>query len=262
MSGKKDTMVSYDDAVAIIQDPQADPVTLAKVAYENPEFGANVAAHPRAYPGLLRWIAQFGDERARMTVAQLGYEAQLGPIEDREVEDAVIAAAEANADAVQATAAANDHPVAVETSTVEYEEPQPASFEPQQQTGVDLLSDQFDNINVDASQVTDMSSPDTSAQTTAQAIAQNTAPNTAHNTAQTPQQSPYAQIQATNQYGFTAELAMTTPDTGVMQQIAQYAPELHPALALNPYLYPELLTWLGMLGEPATDAALAQRPQR
>ena len=55
---------------------------------------------------------------------------------------------------------------------------------------------------------------------------------------------------------------MTTADTGVMQQIAQYAPELHPALALNPYLYPELLTWLGMLGEPATNAALAQRPQR
>ena len=38
-------MVSYDEAVAIVQDPQADPVMLAKVAYENPEFGANVAAH-------------------------------------------------------------------------------------------------------------------------------------------------------------------------------------------------------------------------
>lgn len=61
-------MVSYDEAVAIVQDPQADPVMLAKVAYENPEFGANVAAHPHAYPGLKRWIAQFGDERARRMV--------------------------------------------------------------------------------------------------------------------------------------------------------------------------------------------------
>ena len=77
-------MVSYDEAVAIVQDPQADPVMLAKVAYENPEFGANVAAHPRAYPGLKRWIAQFGDERARRMVAQQGYEPPLGPIEDRE----------------------------------------------------------------------------------------------------------------------------------------------------------------------------------
>ncbi len=67
------SLVSYDEAVAIVQDPQADPVMLAKVAYENPEFGANVAAHPRAYPGLKRWIAQFGDERARRMVAQQGY---------------------------------------------------------------------------------------------------------------------------------------------------------------------------------------------
>ena len=74
-------MVSYDEAVAIVQDPQADPVMLAKVAYENPEFGANVAAHPHAYPGLKRWIAQFGDERARRMVAQQGYESPLGPIE-------------------------------------------------------------------------------------------------------------------------------------------------------------------------------------
>ena len=44
-------MVSYDEAVAIVQDPQADPVMLAKVAYENPEFGANVAAHPPRLPG-------------------------------------------------------------------------------------------------------------------------------------------------------------------------------------------------------------------
>ena len=36
-------MVSYDEAVAIVQNPQADLVMLAKVAYENPEFGANVA---------------------------------------------------------------------------------------------------------------------------------------------------------------------------------------------------------------------------
>ena len=66
-------MVDYDDAVAAVQDPQADPIFLAKIAYENPEFGANVAANPRAYPGLLRWLAEFGDDRARDVVAQLGY---------------------------------------------------------------------------------------------------------------------------------------------------------------------------------------------
>ena len=45
-------MVDFDAAVAAVQDPNADPVFLAKIAYENPEFGANVVANPRAYPGL------------------------------------------------------------------------------------------------------------------------------------------------------------------------------------------------------------------
>lgn len=64
-------MVDYQTAVAAVQDPQADPILLAKIAYENPEFGANVAVHPRAYPGLKRWLAEFGDKRARMTLAQM-----------------------------------------------------------------------------------------------------------------------------------------------------------------------------------------------
>lgn len=55
-------MVDFDAAVAAVQDPNADPVFLAKIAYENPEFGANVVANPRAYPGLKRWVAQFGDD--------------------------------------------------------------------------------------------------------------------------------------------------------------------------------------------------------
>ena len=76
-------MVDYQMAVAAVQDPQADPILLAKIAYENPEFGANVAVHPRAYPGLKRWLAEFGDERARMTLAQMGVIATAGPVEDR-----------------------------------------------------------------------------------------------------------------------------------------------------------------------------------
>lgn len=66
-------MVDYDSAVEAVQDQNADPIFLAKIAYENPEFGANVAVNPRAYPGLLRWLAEFGDERARETVAQMGF---------------------------------------------------------------------------------------------------------------------------------------------------------------------------------------------
>lgn len=84
-------MVDYDTACTVVQDPNADPIMLAKIAYENPEFGANVAVNPRAYPGLIRWIAQFGDERARETCAQLGYTAVGGPIVDQEAPDDQVA---------------------------------------------------------------------------------------------------------------------------------------------------------------------------
>ena len=73
-------MVDYDDAAAAVQDVNADPIVLAKIAYENPEFGANVAANPRAYPGLLRWIAEFGDDRARQVAAERGYTTSDSPL--------------------------------------------------------------------------------------------------------------------------------------------------------------------------------------
>ena len=41
-------MVDFDAAVAAVQDPNANPVFLAKIAYENPEFGANVVGSPNS----------------------------------------------------------------------------------------------------------------------------------------------------------------------------------------------------------------------
>ena len=71
-------MVDFDAAVAAVQDPNADPVFLAKIAYENPEFGANVVANPRAYPGLKRWVAEFGDEREVESDVVLSYHLETG----------------------------------------------------------------------------------------------------------------------------------------------------------------------------------------
>ena len=44
-----------------------------------------------------------------------------------------------------------------------------------------------------------------------------------------------------------------------LQQLAQDYPGLRPAIAANPSTYPALLEWLGDLGDPAVDAALATR---
>lgn len=63
-------MVDYDVAAAAVQDPNVDPAFLARIAYENPEFGACVAANQRAYPGLLAWLAEFGTPEAKEWVAK------------------------------------------------------------------------------------------------------------------------------------------------------------------------------------------------
>lgn len=213
-------MVDYDAAVAAVQDPNADPILLAKIAYENPEFGANVAVNPRCYPGLKRWIAEFGDERARETLAQYGFTADAfgGPVQDQEApEQAAQQAAEQQpADAY----AADQYAAAQQTAAA-----QPATA---QQTA----NDQYAAAQPAADQYA-------AQQPAAQAA--------------------FEEPVATNPYGFTAEQALTTTDQMLIAQIAQYAPELRACIARNPNTYPALIEWLGQLGDPAINAALAFR---
>ena len=191
-------MVDYDAAVAAVQDPNADPILLAKIAYENPEFGANVAVNPRCYPGLKRWIAEFGDDRARETLAQYGFTAEAfgGPVQDQ---DAPAQAAQQPAEQQPADAYAADQYAAAQPAADQYAAQQPAA------------------------------------------------------------QAAFEEPVATNPYGFTAEQALTTTDQMQIAQIAQYAPELRACIARNPNTYPALIEWLGQLGDPAINAALASR---
>ncbi|MDF4080337.1 hypothetical protein PCS70_02215 [Bifidobacterium longum] len=197
-------MVDYDAAVAAVQDPNADPILLAKIAYENPEFGANVAVNPRCYPGLKRWIAEFGDERARETLAQYGFTAEAfgGPVQDQEApgQAAQQAAEQQPADAY----AAAQYAVAQQTAA---DQPAAEQYAAQQPAA----------------------------------------------------QAAFEEPVATNPYGFTAEQALTTTDQMQIAQIAQYAPELRACIARNPNTYPALIEWLGQLGDPAINAALASR---
>ena len=213
-------MVDYDAAVAAVQDPNADPILLAKIAYENPEFGANVAVNPRCYPGLKRWIAEFGDERARETLAQYGFTADAfgGPVQDQEApEQAAQQAAEQQAAGAYAAA---QPAAAQQTAADQYNAVQPAA-------------DQYNAVQPAADQ------PAADQQPAAQAA--------------------FEEPVATNPYGFTAEQALTTTDQMRIAQIAQYAPELRACIARNPNTYPALIEWLGQLGDPAINAALAFR---
>lgn len=227
-------MVDYDAAVAAVQDPNADPILLAKIAYENPEFGANVAVNPRCYPGLKRWIAEFGDERARETLAQYGFTADAfgGPVQDQEApgQAAQQAAEQQPADAY----VADQYAVAQQTAADQYSADQYSAVQPaaDQYAAAQPAADQYNAAQPAADQYA-------AQQPAAQAA--------------------FEEPVATNPYGFTAEQALTTTDQMQIAQIAQYAPELRACIARNPNTYPALIEWLGQLGDPAINAALAFR---
>lgn len=245
-------MVDFDAAVAAVQDPNADPVFLAKIAYENPEFGANVVANPRAYPGLKRWVAEFGDGRARQQLVAMGW-----PVPQNGVQPHLIA---------EPTAQPMAEPVAEQVQPEQQYQPavaeqlqQEQQYQPEQpvnqQYGQDAAYAASNEASTeyvdpymnpaDLSEVADYSSSQ-------------------------PQNEPEQQY-AEQQYaaaqespadaGFTAELAMTTTDQMLMARIASEAPELRPCLARNPYIYPELLAWLGQLNDSAINAAIRLRQQ-
>ena len=223
-------MVDFDAAVAAVQDPNADPVFLAKIAYENPEFGANVVANPRAYPGLKRWVAQFGDERARQQLVAMGWPVPQDGIMQQE--------AETVSEQVQYQMPSEQVQYQMPSEQVQYQmpseqvqyQPEPFAATPASNMANDASTEYVDPYTnpADLSEVADFS----------------------------PIQ---PQEPVTSNAGFTAELAMTTEDQMLMAEIASKAPELHPFLARNPHIYPDLLNWLASLNDSAINAAIRLR---
>ena len=228
-------MVDFDAAVAAVQDPNADPVFLAKIAYENPEFGANVVANPRAYPGLKRWVAQFGDERARQQLVAMGLPVPQDGIMQQEAETA-----------------SEQAQYQMPSEQVQYQQPQQSSevqYQAQHQPPA-----------------TQQCQPEPFAATPASNMANDASteyvdPYT--NPADLSEVADFSPIQpqepVASNAGFTAELAMTTEDQMLMAEIASKAPELHPFHARNPHIYPDLLNCLAGLNDSAINAAIRLR---
>ena len=237
-------MVDFDAAVAAVHDPNADPVFLAKIAYENPEFGANVVANPRAYPGLKRWVAQFGDERARQQLVAMGWPVPQDGIMQQEAETA--------SEQAQYQMPSEQAQYQMPSEQVQYQQPQQSSevqYQAQHQPPA-----------------TQQCQPEPFAATPASNMANDASteyvdPYT--NPADLSEVADFSPIQpqepVASNAGFTAELAMTTEDQMLMAEIASKAPELHPFLARNPHIYPDLLNWLASLNDSAINAAIRLR---
>lgn len=248
-------MVDFDAAVAAVQDPNADPVFLAKIAYENPEFGANVGANPRAYPGLKRWVAQFGDERARQQLVAMGWPVPQEGVMRRNTETTPEQAQQS-------------------LTQAQYQQPQQASEAQYQMQYQPPAADQYQSESFMEASASNMASDVSTEYVDPYANPADLSEVADYSSAQPqydqPQYDgqPYAdnaqyamqpQEPAVSNSGFTAELAMTTQDKMLMAQIASEAPELHPFLARNPNIYPDLLDWLAGLNDSAVNAAIRLR---
>lgn len=243
-------MVDFDTAAAAVQDPNADPVFLAKIAYENPEFGANVVANPRAYPGLKRWVAQFGDERARQQLVAMGWPVPQEGVMRRNTETTPEQAQQS-------------------LTQAQYQQPQQASEAQYQMQYQPPAADQYQPESSMEASASNMASDVSTEYVDPYANPADLSEVADYSSAQ-PQYDgqPYAdnaqyamqpQEPAASNSGFTAELAMTTQDKMLMAQIASEAPELHPLLARNPNIYPDLLDWLASLNDSAVNAAIRLR---
>lgn len=248
-------MVDFDAAVAAVQDPNADPVFLAKIAYENPEFGANVVANPRAYPGLKRWVAQFGDERARQQLVAMGWPVPQEGVMRRNTETTPEQAQQS-------------------LTQAQYQQPQQASEAQYQMQYQPPAADQYQSESFMEASASNMASDVSTEYVDPYANPADLSEVADYSSAQPqydqPQYDgqPYAdnaqyamqpQEPAVSNSGFTAELAMTTQDKMLMAEIASKAPELHPFLARNPHIYPDLLNWLASLNDSAINAAIRLR---
>ena len=81
-----------------------------------------------------------------------------------------------------------------------------------------------------------------------------------HATPPPPPPAPAPAPAPTGSHGFSvAQAADPTIDPNLLARIAQEAPELRPHVAANPAAYEGLVQWLGSLGDPSVDAALATR---
>lgn len=248
-------MVDFDAAVAAVQDPNADPVFLAKIAYENPEFGANVVANPRAYPGLKRWVAQFGDERARQQLVAMGWPVPQEGVMRRNTETTPEQAQQS-------------------LTQAQYQQPQQASEAQYQMQYQPPAADQYQSESFMEASASNMASDVSTEYVDPYANPADLSEVADYSSAQPqydqPQYDgqPYAdnaqyamqpQEPVASNAGFTAELAMTTEDQMLMAEIASKAPELHPFLARNPHIYPDLLNWLASLNDSAINAAIRLR---
>lgn len=73
-------LTTIDGASQALADPAVPAADLATIAQCFPELRPGVAAHPKAYPGLLDWLARWGDPATQQAVAARSTAGRPSPV--------------------------------------------------------------------------------------------------------------------------------------------------------------------------------------
>ena len=215
---KEIMMVDFDAAVAAVQNRTRSRVP-GENRVRNPEFGANVVANPQTYPGLKRWVAEFGDERARQQLVAMGW-----PVPQNGVQPQPVA---------EPTAQWPEQQVSRNSSiSQQYQPEQPVN----QQYGRDAAY-------AASSELRPVCRPIHESRRFVE-VADYSSSQPRNEPEQQYAEQQYAAAQESPaDAGFTAELAMTTTDQMLMARIASEAPDFVRVLRAIRTSIPELLAW-------------------
>jgi hypothetical protein len=213
--------MELNEALKVLNNSNADPRLLARIAYENEDLQLSVVQHQGVYPQLLKWLALFGNaaasDAACVKLERQKMNASENPVQTQTAQQFSGQFSTQTAGQPQFLA---QNAQSYGQNAQNYGQ-MPATGMPQQQTGM----------------------PSGMPQTAMQQPAQNT---------------PMTQTASSHNYTVVQALDPNL-DLDVMCDIATRAPELREYIARNRSAYPTLLQWLASLNDPAINQALKMR---
>ncbi|OZC49062.1 hypothetical protein CH289_17935 [Rhodococcus sp. RS1C4] len=231
-------------------DPRTPAATLFEIATKSPELRPAVAANPSAYDDLIAWLGKLGDPAvdaalARRALGQFGLPAESAHNASSQsaVNDSGV-----QADSSEARAADPNTPAATLFEI--------ATTSPELRSAVAANPSTYDDL---VNWLGKLGDPAVDAALARRALGQFGLP--AAVPRRTDTESPEQGAGATASQASARALAAADPGTpaAALFDIASNSPDLRAAVAANPKTYDDLLTWLGKLGNPDVDAALASR---
>lgn len=269
----------------LASDPGTPASTLYRIANDIPELRPAVAANPSTYDDLLTWLGTLGDAKvnealARRAAGHYGLPAEPASVSvpsggAPSVSEPSASTADPTIGAANEVAAEKNSPrsIASDPNTPAATLFEIATNSPELRAAVASNPSTYDDLVVWLGKLGD---PDVDAALTRRRAGQFAPPVDPPNPTSSSADVPTSHVPSLVKPAPAVEVAPVanaeparsdreraaadpTTAAALLFDIASNSPELRPVVAANPSTYHDLLEWLGKLGDPAVDAALARR---